>query len=285
MENFYTRQSEIAKKIFSECKSLLVYDFETTGLSSSEDRAIEFSAMKYHISNRRLIEDSRITVYIKPDKPISEKITEITGYTNDFFEDKASEEQAFETIRNYIGDTEAVCGYNNDSFDNEFLKAMYERHSCTVSYTYSLDVLVAARQSIPKSEVENFKLKTIADYLGVSGDIDFHKAHDDVLATVRVLNALLEELLDDSKPSVALKQPTIFSIRYWAGYKGFSRIYVSTNYGSVYYDIRTNNWAGKDVNINELDMNYIVKYCYEKTGAKDAKEFARFKGDIKCSES
>lgn len=284
MNDYYSNdQKIITKKVFSECKKLLVYDLETTGFSSKDDRVIEFSGIKYNIVNSCLVEESRITVYIKPENPISDKITEVTGYTNAFFNDKGNEENAFKAIMSYMQDVDAVCGYNNVSFDDEFMKNLYSRYGNKFDIMYSLDTLMLSRQLIPKSEVENYKLCTIATHLGVAGDIDFHKAHDDVLATARILNVLLNEALSTEIKPKSTVMPTIYSINFWEGFRGYSRIYVTTSKGSVFYDIRGKRWSGKDVDINELDMDGIIQYCINAVGVDNETEFAKFKGALKCS--
>lgn len=279
---FYSADQRIVtQEVFSNCTKLVVYDLETTGLKSAEDRIIEFSAVKYLIAENSLHEMSRVTVYIKPDFPLPKEIVDITGYTDEFLADKAGEDAGYTEIKRFLHKVDAVCGYNNNSFDDNFLKELYLRHNDVFVPSYSIDVMKAARQFIKKDEVENFKLVTISTYLGVAGGIEFHKAFDDVTATARVFNALLPELLKATSGDYPNEIPTIQSVAFWEGFKGWSRIYVTTNKGSVYFDIRRKAWEGKDVDVRDINMPYIVNESYRMVGANDETEFARFKGSIK----
>lgn len=275
---------EYVEELLAKSSEMVFYDLETTGLSPVDDRIIEFSAIRYKIVNKSLMETTRTSVYIKPEKPLPEKITEITGYTDSFFVDKADETSAFEQIERFFEGVDAIAGYNNTTFDDCFISNLYNRQGSNFAMKYNIDVLKLVRQLIPKSEVENHKLATIANYLGVASDIDFHKAHDDVLATVRVFNALLPELMKDEEVEYPTSVPIIFSISFWEGYRGFSRIYVETDKGSVYFDIRQKNWQGKNIDPSEINMPFLVDKCYSLVGAKNEAEFAKFKGTWRISQ-
>lgn len=56
----------------------IVFDLETTGLNPQESEIIEIGAIKYHSG----IEVDRFHTYVKPDCPITPKITKINGITN-----------------------------------------------------------------------------------------------------------------------------------------------------------------------------------------------------------
>lgn len=281
MDYYSNDESRNVKRIMETCKSLVVYDLETTGLNGKKDQIIEFSAMKFEIRERKLIERSRITIFSKPDDPLPEVITEITGYTDEFLADKSPENVSAFEIAKYFECVDAVCGYNNNSFDNSFLETLNEKYGLNISLKNTMDVLLLARQNIPKSEVENHKLITIANYFGVASDLTFHQAHDDVLATVRVLNCMLEDVMNKKEEETVKVIPNVYSISYWEGFRGYSRIYVATNKGTVYYDIRGKKWAGKDVDVNTLDMPTLIDKCLKMTNCNTEADFARYKGVVK----
>ena len=60
-------------------KSYLAFDVETTGLSPESDEIIEIGALK--VQDGKVCD--RFITFVKPSEPVSERITEITGITND----------------------------------------------------------------------------------------------------------------------------------------------------------------------------------------------------------
>ena len=77
-----------------------------------------------------------------------------------------------------------LCGYNNASFDNQFLRAWFvqngDEYFGSWFWSNSLDVMVLASDALKhhRTEMENFKLMTVAKYIGI--EIDESKLHDAV---------------------------------------------------------------------------------------------------------
>ena len=75
-----------------------------------------------------------------------------------------------------------LAGYNNASFDNQFLRAWFvqngDNYFGSWFWSNSIDVMVLASNKLlnERSEMENFKLMTVAKQLGV--EIDELKLHD-----------------------------------------------------------------------------------------------------------
>ena len=68
----------------------IVFDLETTGFSPITDKIIEIGALKYQ--NDKLIDT--FDVLINPKTKIPEKITELTGITNEMVSEKETLETA-----------------------------------------------------------------------------------------------------------------------------------------------------------------------------------------------
>ena len=69
-------------------------------------------------------------------------------------------------------------------------------------------------------------------------------------------------------------------VSYWEGFRGFSRIYVETSAGTVYYDLRSTLWGGKDVDINTLDMESVQSQVLTLTRTDNMQEFSKFRTSI-----
>ena len=276
--------ADFIRKAFSECEHIMFYDLETTGLDPHECRIIEFSAVKFDICKPASVsepvvlkESNKVTVYIKPEEMLSDDIVSITGYTDDFLADKPCEDEAFEVIRNFIPENCVVAGYNNNSFDNNFMESLYVRHGENFRYAYTFDVMRMAKQLHTKDEVGSFKLSNIAHYLGVDDGITFHKASDDTEATIRVFGALIPRLKED-KAEYILVKPFVNSV-YYTDFADREHITVNTVIGLIHYDIAGKRWKSPSINLSGVDLDYITEQCCEAVGASNIGELAKFRGE------
>lgn len=77
-----------------------------------------------------------------------------------------------------------LIGYNNSSFDNNFLRAffvqLHDNYFGSWFWSNSIDVMVLAAEKLKEQrhEMENFKLHTVAKFLGISVEDD--KLHDGI---------------------------------------------------------------------------------------------------------
>lgn len=233
-------------------KAVIVFDTETTGLSSSEDTLIQVSAVKIDPDSLDITDE--LDIIINPLCPVSEKITEITGYTNDFLETQLPEEFVFPQIQKFFGDTPYVIGYNID-FDIRFMKAMYARYGKVFSPDGKIDVCKIARQTLRKGkDVGNHKLGTVASYYGVDADLKFHESQDDVKATLRIFIAMMP----DEEPEQPKITPIVNGASYFNGYRGHSRIYFYSNEGSFYWDAFDKKFNSKEFNVSDADLDTAV---------------------------
>lgn len=86
-----------------------------------------------------------------------------------------------------------LVGYNNASFDNQFLRGFFlqnnDKYFGSWFWSNSIDVMVLASEYLKdrRAEMEDFKLKTVAKFLGV--EIDETKLHDakyDIALTILI---------------------------------------------------------------------------------------------------
>ena len=281
-------------EVLTKCNEIILFDTETTGFNANNNHIIQISAIKYKIesdeSDKTFTETDRLNIYINPGYCVPPKITEITGITDDLLFDKPDEDESFDEIYNFFLNVDAVAAYNI-SFDQRFMEAMYERHNKAFKPKYSLDVLKMAKDLIDKDDTPNFKLGTIANLYGVDKDLTFHNSMDDVIAMARILSVFCFEYqkreeekkeLELTRKAKPKKIPIISQMNYWKGYRGMSRIYIHTNLGAFYYDIRNKIWDKKSDNLydlEEVDMEALRKSAFQLANVETEEDFAHYRNE------
>lgn len=272
------------KAVLSNGSPLIVYDLETTGLSSLNDHIIEIAAVKFNVDeNFHMTEISTYHQYINPGCCVSDKIVELTGITNEQLADKPLVDEVYPDLKAFFAGCN-VSGYNIINFDNKFLSNLYGLHGDLFTPTGVVDGIVMARNRLTKTDVENYKLKTICDYYGF--EINAHSAIEDARGTGQVIQQLINEYRtaeqENAKPKTVFMslRPVIRSVDFWEGFRGFNRIYVNMDMGTIYYDIRSQTWGGKDIDVASLDMQHIEQEAFRLTECSSELEFRKFTGHI-----
>ena len=154
----------------------VVFDIETTGLSPTKDMITEIGAIK--IENGVIIDE--YNQLINPERPIPEKITEITGITDNMVQDKPTIKEVLPDFIMFIEDSVLVA--HNASFDTGFLREQFSRNGKTLDNPI-LDTLGLTRTLFPS--LKSHKLNIIAKHLNVSL-VNHHRAVDDAKATAEI---------------------------------------------------------------------------------------------------
>ncbi|MDR2895632.1 MAG: DEDD exonuclease domain-containing protein [Propionibacteriaceae bacterium] len=160
-----------------------VIDLETTG-TGPEARITEIGAVK--VQGGEIL--GQFQTLVNPEMPIPEFITSLTGITNEQVADAPTIAAVFPSLMEFCRG--AVMVAHNARFDMGFI----ERAAKALNYAWPAPVVVdtvgLARRIIPRSEVANYKLGTLAAHFSTTVEPS-HRALDDVLATVDVLHALI----------------------------------------------------------------------------------------------
>ena len=168
---------------------ILYFDLETTGLNP--DRNAIHQLAGYVEINGEI--KQRFDFKIKPhfNAVIDDKALEISGKTKAevmaYPESKVVFGEFKRLLNQYADpyntkDKFFLCGYNNASFDNQFLRSFFkvngDNYFGSWFWSNSLDVMVLSTQYLMSKRIEmpDFKLVSVAKAMGL--DVDVTKAHD-----------------------------------------------------------------------------------------------------------
>ena len=161
-----------------------VFDLETTGISFRTEKITEIGIMKYR--NGEVIDE--FSTFVNPEKPIPERVQEITHITDDMVKDAPTIEEILPKVMEFFGDSVLVA--HNADFDTGFIRYNCEKNGLKFENTY-LDTLQLAKDLFP--DYKKYKLGIIADNLGIQVDVA-HRALDDVDTTVKVFRVMIDML-------------------------------------------------------------------------------------------
>ncbi|MFW6035758.1 MAG: PolC-type DNA polymerase III [Halothermotrichaceae bacterium] len=167
--------------------SFTVFDFETTGLKNRKDEIIEIGAVK--VENDEIIDE--YGTFVKPDKAIPAKITELTGISNKMIAEAPKLEVIIDDFLEFIGDS--VLTAHNAVFDYGFLKMALKKTNKKMISNPVLDTLNLSRALLP--DLKNHKLNTLTKHLNIGLD-NHHRAVDDAKATAEMLIKLIKLMKD-----------------------------------------------------------------------------------------
>jgi len=168
-------------------KEIVVYDFETTGLSVQDGaKIIEIGAVK--IIDGKIKE--KFSCMVNPGEHIAEDSTKIHGITDDDVKDAHTIGEVIEDFYKFTRGA-ILSGYNIIGFDMIFLTKFGK------DYRYNFDNEVVDVYKLAMQYVKgtrNYKLGTIAEKLGITLD-NAHRAWYDAYATAEVLIKLAENIV------------------------------------------------------------------------------------------
>lgn len=181
---------------------MFFFDLETTGLHPSVNGIHQMSGRLY--VDFKFVSEFNCNVKPFERDVIEEKALEVSGKTVEMLkgEDHYSPMAVYKSITKLLGnhvdkfnkqDKVFLCGYNNASFDNQFLRSFFEK--CGDKYFGSwfwsspIDVFVLASQHLMLSrhQMADFKLSSVAKQLGIEVLEDsLHDAYYDLHLTEEI---------------------------------------------------------------------------------------------------
>ncbi len=220
-----------------ENSTYCVLDLETTGLSFRTEKITEIGVMK--VKGGEVIDS--FSCFVNPEKPIPQKVVEVTNITDDMVKDAETIEKVMPKLLEFLGDSILVA--HNADFDIGFLKHNAKELGLELNNTY-MDTLALAKILFP--DFKKYKLGIIADKLGIKVEVA-HRALDDVDTTVKVLKVMFDmlkekkiETLDDMETLLDTKNnykklPSYHAIILAKNYVGLKNLYKLVSFSHLDY--------------------------------------------------
>lgn len=169
--------------------SYVVFDIETTGLSSRKDKITEIGAVK--IVDGVIVD--RFSQLINPEMEIPQVVVELTGISNSKVENEPTIEEIIPKFFDFAKDSVLVA--HNAKFDISFIRREYANNNLEFNHPI-LDTLILARAIM--TDMKRFNLGTLCKNLGVSL-IGAHRAVNDAEATAAMFIKLIEKFKKDKE--------------------------------------------------------------------------------------
>ena len=167
-----------------------VFDVETTGMSPVNDRIVEIAAMRVEVTG----EYSEFHSLINPGRLIPPGASRVHHITNDMVSDAPRFQHIGHDFLAFAKNSTLVA--HNARFDLSFLQESLARTGLPLWQGKTMDSLLLVRKlypGLPSYSLQNLRgvLKLDRD----SDDLTAHRAGDDVVWTMRLLENLLSKIL------------------------------------------------------------------------------------------
>jgi len=173
----------------------ILFDLETTGLSTENDQVVEISALKITCGE---ITDEFSTL-VNPGIHIPYQASSINGITDEMVKDAPDMEHALKDFISFIGNS-ILVGHNIKRFDMGFIQRDAVRYFGKQITNDYVDTLTLSRKYLP--ELCSHSLGYLADHYDVSYE-GAHRALADCHINKKVYDCLKKEI---ENPSEAVKQ-------------------------------------------------------------------------------
>ena len=180
--------------LFAKYDRLVLFDTETTGLEYSRDEIIEFAAVVVEKVNGipQITREYDELISLSPGGFVPPMIQELTGITNEDLKEKGiPKERLCADIAEMVSGNTLLLAYNAH-FDLCFLFYLLLRHGdvSILKGKDKLDLLTVYkdRHSYPHKLCNAIEVYNLQDKV-----VNSHRAVDDVIATVAVMEAMEQE--------------------------------------------------------------------------------------------
>ncbi len=183
---------DTAKAVYGEKEAVftdefVVFDIETTGLSSVTDKIIEIGAVRCR--GDEILD--RFDTFINPDIPLSEETTKLTSITDDDLKDAPGIKEALTKFLDFCGNSVLVA--HNASFDTGFIRTACNKNGLEFKSTY-LDTLAISR--FVNADLKKHNLDALKAYFKLP-EFQHHRADADAEITAKIFRLMCLKLKED----------------------------------------------------------------------------------------
>ncbi|MGN0395845.1 MAG: PolC-type DNA polymerase III, partial [Coprococcus sp.] len=164
----------------------VIFDIETTGLSTKHNKIIEIGAVK--IKDGEII--GRFSEFINPEVPIPYQIEQLTSINDEMVMDAPTVDVILPQFISFCSD--AIVVAHNAAFDTGFIKKFANDMGLTFTNTI-LDTMTLSHILLP--ELGKYTLDRVCKALNVKNE-HHHRAIDDAEATAKVFMHLYDMLIE-----------------------------------------------------------------------------------------
>lgn len=160
---------------------MIAVDVETTGIDPEFDRMIEIGAFRPETGEV-------FRTLVNPGRPLTSRITELTGITDEMLLGQPSEDEAIRSFRAFAGEDRILLGHNIP-FDHSFLVQAMRRSGLDEIAWEGIDTLKIAR--VLCAELPSRKLEALCEHFGLTNE-RAHRAFEDAAVTYQLYRKLEE---------------------------------------------------------------------------------------------
>ncbi|MBQ0125186.1 MAG: PHP domain-containing protein, partial [Clostridiales bacterium] len=242
MEGYFvddTTRAVYGTKSESFDNEFVVFDIETTGLSALSCKITEIGAVR--VKNDEVLEI--FSTFVDPETHIPEKITELTGITDEMVAGAPKTEEAVRDFLNFAGGRTLIA--HNAQFDTSFIRKACDDYGIPFTNDF-LDTVSISHYVNP--DLKKHKLDILAEYYNL-GDFGHHRAYNDAEMTAKIFYRMIDKLRDEGiyntldmskamdERSSPTKQRAYHQILIAKNYTGLKNLYkiVSNGYLNCFY--------------------------------------------------
>ena len=193
-------------------RQLRVFDLETTGLNTEQDRVVQFGTATFKNGALLRIDD----LLVNPCTPIPMEASNVHGIYDSDVEDAPTFGLVGDTVAHTVSQSEeqVLCGYNALRFDVPLLNAEFERHCYAARIDPDRVIDPFVWLSYHRRHWPSRRLAVAAERFNCPL-VDAHRASADAEATGYILNRMIEQGLvpDDVEEALAVQQRLLIALQ------------------------------------------------------------------------
>lgn len=174
------------KKLDSYMPDYVVFDLETTGISTACDEVIEISGIR--VRGGKAVEE--FTSLVNPGRPIPYAASRVNGITDEMVCNAPVFGDVLERFLHFAGN-DVLVGHNIHTFDMKFIYRDTEKIFGQIPDNDYVDTLQLARRCLPG--LAAYKLVDLAGFYGISPQ-GAHRALNDCRMNQQVFEHLAQEI-------------------------------------------------------------------------------------------